>query len=164
MSNQLDTRDLQEELEELENLKADHELAKETLEEAEKALEDYQENERQNDNDVEQEETILRLEKDIEDAEEELTAAEDALDSDKLRELEELQSLKDEVGSEWEYGVQLIPEDDFVEYCQELCEDIGDIPKNIPSYIVIDWDATSNNLRQDYSETEFRGETYLYRA
>ena len=31
MSNQLDTRDLQEELEELESLQSDHELAKETL-------------------------------------------------------------------------------------------------------------------------------------
>ena len=164
MSNQLDTRDLQEELEELENLKAGHELAKETLEEAKTALEEYQEKERQNDSDVEQEETILRLEKDIEDAEEELTAAEDALDPDKLRELEELQSLQDEIGSEWKHGVQLIPEEDFEAYCQELCEDIGDIPKDMPSYIVIDWEATCNNLRQDYSETEFRGETYLYRA
>ena len=154
MSNQLDTRDLQEELEKLEALEADLILAKETLQAAEDALEEYQ-----NVKDDEETEELRTLERELSEAQD----AVDAIDFDET-ELEELRNLKDEVGGEWEYGVQLIPEDDFEDYCQELCEDIGDIPKDMPSYIVIDWEATCNNLRSDYSETTFRDETYLYRA
>lgn len=86
------------------------------------------------------------------------------LDEDDAEELEELLDLKEEVGSEWKHGVVLIPESDFEDYCKDLCDDIGDIPKDLPDYIVIDWEATANNLRVDYSEAEFQGETYLYRV
>jgi len=78
-------------------------------------------------------------------------------------ELRELQEMRDEV-SEWEDGNTLIPEGDFVDYCEELVNDIGDIPRNMPSYIVIDWEATAENIKQDYSEIEYQGEIYLYRC
>ena len=61
------------------------------------------------------------------------------------------------------YPVTLIRESYFVEAMQELCDDIGDIPKDLPSYVVIDWEATADNLRVDYQEVEFEGVTYLYR-
>jgi hypothetical protein len=50
-----------------------------------------------------------------------------------------------------------------VDYCQELLEDIGDIPKGLPGYIVIDWEATAENLKADYSTVDFDGQTYYYR-
>jgi hypothetical protein len=80
-----------------------------------------------------------------------------------LEVIEAINELEDEVGSEFSYGVTLIPEYNFEDYCEELCEDAGYISKDFPSWIEIDWEATSNNMKQDYSEVEFRGETYLFR-
>lgn len=78
-----------------------------------------------------------------------------------------LQDLKGYGGDEqWRgdwYPITLIHESYFTEYCKELCADIGDIPENIPDYIVIDWDATAKNLKVDYSEVEINRHTYLYR-
>lgn len=88
--------------------------------------------------------------------------------SDELRTLEAL--LEDLAGyggdHQWEgvwYPVTLIRDDYFENYAQELCEEIGDMPKGFPSYIEIDWEATARNIRQDYSSTEFDGVTYWYR-
>lgn len=61
------------------------------------------------------------------------------------------------------YPVTLIAESYFTEYCQELVSDIGDMPRNIPDYIEIDWEATARNLKVDYSEVEVNGFTYFYR-
>lgn len=38
------------------------------------------------------------------------------------------------------------------EFAEELVTSIGDLPDNMPSYIVIDWEATASNLMYDYSE------------
>ena len=85
---------------------------------------------------------------------------------DELKQIEEIDELEDEVGSEWEYGVTLIEEDDFEEYAQELVEDIGDLPSNLPSYISsnIDWSGVAEDLKADYSEVDYQGRTYLFRA
>jgi hypothetical protein len=86
--------------------------------------------------------------------------------------VEELQTLEDllgelrgyggdeQWGGDW-YPATLIKESYFEEYMDDMLEDIGDLPKNIPSYlkIVVDYDA----LKQDYSEVEFEGNTYYYR-
>lgn len=61
------------------------------------------------------------------------------------------------------YPVTLIRESYFTDYCQELCEDIGDLPRDLPSYIEIDWEATARNLAVDYSEVDVDGVTYFYR-
>ena len=76
------------------------------------------------------------------------------------QELKELESLLAEVqglggDEQWEgewYPVTLIRESYFESYMDEMLEDIGDIPKNIPSYmkIVIDYDA----LRMDYTSVD----------
>jgi antirestriction protein len=83
----------------------------------------------------------------------------------KLREL--LDDLKVYGGDvQWEgdwYPNSLIHERHFVDAMKELCEDIGDFPKDIPSYYVIDWEATADNLRVDYRSTEFDGQTFWYR-
>lgn len=96
--------------------------------------------------------------------EEQVEKAEAEFDTEAQEELKALRNLRDEVGGEWRYGVTLIPENEFEDYCRELVEDIGDLPKGVPGYIVIDWEATANNIRQDYSEAEFQGVNYLFRA
>lgn len=73
--------------------------------------------------------------------------------------LRELQSISAEVSDE-----TMIRDNHFVEYCEELVREIGDMPKKIPDYIVIDWDATAENLKADYNSVEFEGTTYWYRS
>jgi hypothetical protein len=86
-------------------------------------------------------------------------------------ELKELATILDELkGSggdeQWRgdwYPITLIADSYFVDYCEELVSDIGDMPREIPSYIEIDWEATANNIKVDYSEIEIDGDTYYFR-
>ena len=85
---------------------------------------------------------------------------------DEILEINQINTLEDEISnSEWEYGLFLVDEDDFQEYCEDLVSDIGDLPKDLPSYISnnIDWEGVAEDLKVDYSEVEFRGTNYLYR-
>ena len=96
-----------------------------------------------------------------------LSAAQEALETwDGQDELKALKALAEEAegyAPDWYHGATLIHENHFTEYCQEMLEDCGDLPKGLPSYIVIDWEATADNLKQDYTEVDFYGETYLVR-
>ena len=78
----------------------------------------------------------------------------------------EILAVKEEVdgyaGDTFQDGVQLIAMEDFPEYIQELLEDTGDVPK-LPWYVEVDWAATADHLRVDYTEVEFEGTTYLFR-
>ena len=148
MSNILDTRDLQDRLDELQKLK-------EALEDARTDVDELLA--------IDASEKTESWESDLSEARDTLEQAETEFSSDEQDELTELEALAEEV-SEWSSGNQLIPEDDFEDYCKELCEDIGDIPHDFPSYIVIDWEATAQNLKADYSEIEYQGTTYLYRS
>ena len=85
---------------------------------------------------------------------------EDLAETIRVRDM--LRRVADEVGSEWVHGVTLIDEDYFIEYTKGLLDDIGEIPRNLPSYIVIDWKQTADNLRVDYAEVEIEGFTYLF--
>ena len=58
----------------------------------------------------------------------------------------------------------MIHRDYWVEYCQQLLEDIGYMPKDLPSWIVIDREATADNMEADYHVVDFGGEDYLIRA
>lgn len=69
-----------------------------------------------------------------------------------------------EVGSEWAHGVTLVAEDYFTEYAREFMEDCGAIPRDLDAFVVIDWEATAENLRPDYAEVEIEGHTYLFRG
>lgn len=82
---------------------------------------------------------------------------------DELKEIEEIDKIEDEFGSEFDYGVTLVHEDYFEEYTEELLIDCGYISKDFPSWIEIDWEATANNVKQDYTEVEYQGETYYGR-
>lgn len=93
------------------------------------------------------------------------------LSDDEKAELKELEALLADLEGnggdhQWEgnwYPAYLIRESNFVDAMKELCDDIGDIPKELPSYVVIDWEATAKNLRVDYSEQDIDGVTFLYR-
>lgn len=85
--------------------------------------------------------------------------------SNELEQIEEIDNVESEVGREFDYGCTLIDEDDFEEYCEDLVKDIGDLPKNLPSYIEnnIDWSGVADDIRMDYSTVDYQGTTYLYR-
>lgn len=88
-------------------------------------------------------------------------------------EFNDLQALLDELESnggdeQWRgnwYPLTLINEDYFTEYCCDLVKDIGDIPSSLPDYIStnIDWEGVADDLKVDYSEVTYNGETYYYR-
>ena len=68
----------------------------------------------------------------------------------------------EQYNGDW-YAITFIRDSYFVEYARELLEDCGDIPKNLPSYIAIDWEETADNIQTDYTAVEIDGETYWYR-
>lgn len=65
--------------------------------------------------------------------------------------------------ADWEYGETFISENAFTDYMMELLSDIGYLPTNLPSWIVIDEEETASNMKEDYTEFEFRGTTYYAR-
>ena len=83
---------------------------------------------------------------------------------DELVQIIEIDEVENAVGSEFEYGCTLIEEDDFEEYVEEMLIDCGYISKDFPTWIEIDWEATAENVKQDYSELEYKGNTYYFRA
>lgn len=58
------------------------------------------------------------------------------------------------------YPITLIRDSYFTDYARELLEDCGGIPRDLPHYIEIDWEATARNIRVDYSPVEINGTTY----
>ena len=82
-------------------------------------------------------------------------------------ELTELEALKDEIQNNsdegFEYGIQLIHENYIDDYLDELLEDCGYIPKDFPHWIEIDWQATYDNMKEDYNEIELNGNTFYVR-
>lgn len=138
----IDSRDLANRLEELREMK-------QAIEDAEERLQRLRIVENPSDNELEQ------AEKALEDAKE-------AFGEDEASELKDLENAESEI-PEFTSGNTLVPRDEWIEYVEELVKDIGDLPKKIPHYIVIDWEATAKNIEADYSEIEIQGTTFLYR-
>lgn len=89
---------------------------------------------------------------------------------DNAEEREELASLRKLAGEaegyadDWKYGAQLIRDSYFVDYAQELAEDIGALPRDAAwPACHIDWDAAARALQQDYTSVDFGGVTYWVR-
>lgn len=82
---------------------------------------------------------------------------------DELKEIEEIDVIETELGSEFGYGVTLVDVDDWVEYVEQDLKDLGYIAKDFPSWIEIDWEATADNVKQDYTEVTYQGNSYLGR-
>lgn len=87
----------------------------------------------------------------------------DADNGDELKSLESLNSEGESNASDWSHGATLIRETYFVEFCKQDVIDLGDLPRNIPSYLEIDWDKTADNLKANYSTITFGGVDYYVR-
>lgn len=112
-------------------------------------------------------EELHDLESDFQDTNDEETATEIKEKLELLQDLkEELQTLLDlkaEDIPEWDDGATLIPESEWVEYVEDLVRDCGYISNAIPWWIVIDWQATADNVAADYATVDYDGDTYYYR-
>lgn len=64
---------------------------------------------------------------------------------------------------DWEHGASLIHADFFTEYTRELLQDVGYIPADFPTWIVIDWDETADNVAEDYFQVMLNGQTFYVR-
>ena len=144
-----DTRDLRDRLDELKAKQDEIQNKKNELAELNNYVPDEDEQE-------EHDEEVEKLKEEIEDLESDF-------DEDEQEELAELEAMESEI-PEWRHGETLIPEGCFVDYCEELCKDIGDMPRDMPWYIEIDWEKTAENIKADYSEIEYQGTTHLYRS
>ena len=148
----IDSRDI---IARIDELQAERDALSDARDEAKETLDDFSDA-------IDMEEREAQQEK-LSDAE---TALTDWDESDEGRELKALTALQEEAegyASDWRWGAALIAEHYFPDYCQELCEDIGDLPKDLPHYIVIDWERTAENIKADYTEVDFDGTTYLIR-
>lgn len=92
-------------------------------------------------------------------------------ESEEAEEFKTLQTLLDELkgigGDEkWRgdwYSLNLIKDDYFEEYTEELIIDLGYISRDFPSWIAIDWGKTAEEVQQDYMAVEYDGVTYWTR-
>lgn len=144
----IDSRDVIERIEELEGERQDLQDAFETA----------VDNELQN-TDPEQRETLNTVRNDA------YKALTDWDDENKA-ELDALKALAEEAegyAPDWRHGATLVRVSYFEDYARELLEDIGDIPRDLPHYIEIDWEATARNIRMDYTEVDFDGVSYWVR-
>ena len=156
----LDSRDIQEEIDNIESLKSDYESDLESLNDELNDLESelYDiENDEYEQNDIDNKlEEIAEKENEVKECEFEYNSYSE--------ELTELESLREEISDNstegFEYGIQLIHEDDIDNYLHELLIDCGYLPKDLPSCIEIDWQATYDNLKDDYSEIELNGNMF----
>jgi hypothetical protein len=149
----VDVRDLIERFEELET---EHEDLVDALDSARENMEAIEEGD----------EALEEAKEEFKEKEEELKTWEE--ENGEFKELKEL--LEDLCGNggdhQWRgdwYPSSLINDSYFTEAMQDLVVDIGDLPKDIPSYLEIDWEKTANNLQQDYSSVEWEGTTFWYR-
>jgi len=84
-------------------------------------------------------------------------------DAAELAALHKLATEAEGYAADWEYGEILIRDDYFTDYAREMLEDCGTIPRDLPSWVKIDWEATARNVRMDYTAVDFDGVTYWIR-
>ena len=147
----LDTRDLYKRKCELESLRDAVTTAREELEEAKANLAESTE-------ETEDKEAVS-------DAESNLEVAESDFGDEEKAELEELETLENEV-SEFMHGETMIPENDFEDYAREMAEDIHGkaIREATWPFNCIDWTEAAEQLQQDYATVEYQGESYYVRS
>jgi hypothetical protein len=152
ISNSDDTIDSRDVIERIEELEAEREAITEEVEEYAHAEEEEDDDGNPKQVDVDR----------LREARESLKEWDDE-NGDELKALKALAKEASGYADDWKYGAQLIRDSYFTEAMQELLDDCGEIPKNFPSYIEIDWEATARNLRADYTSVEFDGVTYWVR-
>lgn len=65
--------------------------------------------------------------------------------------------------ADWVHGVQLILDEHWTEYAEQLTDDLGVINQRLPEWVVIDWEQTAENLKADYTAVEWGAYTYWVR-
>lgn len=65
---------------------------------------------------------------------------------------------------DFQHGEGIIHENYWDEYVEEMLKDTGYISSDLPSWIVIDWSGTANNVSADYITATYQGDTYYIRA
>jgi hypothetical protein len=61
------------------------------------------------------------------------------------------------------YPGTLIRDSYFEDYCRDMLEDCGYIPRDLPEWIELDYEATALNMRVDYASIDIDDVTYWYR-
>lgn len=155
----LDSRDLSARLDYLTSAKEDLELA---LNEADQALADERARllalDDHEDHDAE-----------LEPFEDELEKAGEALrewqEGEEYAEWKELDDNRDDIEAATSNGEAFIAESYFTDYCKQLCEDIGYLPKDLPGFIEnnINWDGVADELKADYSTVTMFGNDWYWR-
>ena len=90
---------------------------------------------------------------------------EDSYDKERI---EMIDDLKEEVGKDnFEMGVAFIRENYWEQYCEDTAYDFGYLDgrdDNNPIHYHIDWQGWADAVEMDYSQTDFDGDTYYWRA
>lgn len=85
-----------------------------------------------------------------------------------FEEIELVQAFVDELEGygDFSHGEVIISRDHFADYCKEMLQDCGDLPRDLPSYIEsnIDWDGVADDLEADYVSAYYGNREYLMRA
>lgn len=85
-------------------------------------------------------------------------------EADELKALKALAEEAEGYSSDWRHGETLIRDSYFVEYAEQLAEDIGAIDRDASWPLShIDWDAAADELKQAYTSVDFDGVTYWIR-
>lgn len=103
--------------------------------------------------------------RDVIDAIDELENEDNLSEGDEVL-LQELKDFADECKDycDWEYGATLIRYSHWVEYVQEMLEDCGAVPADLPWYVEVDWETTADNISLDYAQVDFGDVTYYIRC
>ena len=162
----LDSRDIQREIDNIEGLKNDYESDLESL--------NYELNDLESElHDIENEDDYADKQNDIDNKLEEIAEKENEIQECEFEynrhseELAELEELKEEIESNsdegFECGIQLIHENYIDDYLDELIDACGYLPNDLPTWVKIDWQATYDNMKEDYNEIELNGNTFYIR-
>ncbi len=85
-------------------------------------------------------------------------------DQDELDALRDFRKEAQGYCSDWDHGETLIRDSYFVEYAEQLADDIGAINRNATWPLTcIDWEQAANELKVDYTSAEFDGVEYWFR-
>ena len=146
----IDSRDVIARIEELQD---ERDGLAEAVEEADTAADDC---------DADDADLVARLTAAHAEAKQELTEWDEG-NAEELRTLTALQNEAEGYAPDWLHGATLIRHDYFTEYAEGFVKDVCDLPKDIPFYIVIDWEATAKNIKMDYTSVDFDGVEYWVR-
>ena len=88
------------------------------------------------------------------------------LGEDDAAELTALLALRGEAAGyaqDWRHGATLIRDSHFIEYAQELADELGATSGASWPLTCIDWEKAARDLKYDYTSVEFDGVTYWIR-